>query len=91
MANKLQVMVMLVARSPLGLENVYVAEVALRKSNARKTNSFVKTPALCISVLTPNASKVVRKTSTVIQPWYNKNRRCTQTGKANNSQQKHKL
>ena len=91
MANKLQVMVMLAARSPSGLENAYAAEVASRKSNARKTNSFVKTPALCVSALTPNASKVVRKTSTVVQPWYNENGKCTQTGKANNSQQKHKL
>ena len=68
-----------------------VADVASRKSNARKTDSFVKTPALCVSALTPNASKAVRKTSTVVQPCYNENGRCTQTGKANSSQQKHKL
>ena len=85
MANKLQAMVMLAARSPSGLENAYAAEVASRKSNARKTNSFMKTLALCVSTLTLNALKAVRKTSTVIQPWYNENGRCTQTGKANNS------
>ena len=91
MANKLQAMAMLVARSPSGLENAYAAKVALRKSNARKTNSFMKTPVLCVSALTPNTLKAVRKMSTVVQPWYNENGRCTQTGKANNSQQKHKL
>ena len=91
MANKLQAMAMLAARSPSGLENAYAAEVASRKSNARKTNSFMKALALCMGALTLNALKAVRKKSMVVQLWYNKNWRCTQTGKANNSQQKHKL
>src|SRR6266481_7036864 len=82
MANKLQAMGMLAARSPSGLENAYAAEVASKKSSVRKTNNFVKKLALCVSALTPNALNAVRKMSTVVQPWYSENGRCTQTGKA---------
>ena len=79
MANKLQAKAMPVARSPSGLENAYAAKVALRKSSMRKTNNFVRMPALCMSMLTLNALNAVQKMSTVVQPWYSKNGRCTQT------------
>lgn len=36
---------------------------------ARKTKTSVQTPARWVAALTPNASKAVRMTRTVVQPW----------------------
>ena len=79
MVNKLQAKVMPAVRSPSGLKNTYAAKVASRKSSMRKTNNFVRMPALCMSILTLNASNTVQKTNMVIQLWYSENGRCTQT------------
>jgi hypothetical protein len=35
----------------------------------KKTKDLVKIPAFVVAALTPNASKAVRMTKTVVQPW----------------------
>ena len=42
---------------------------------ARKTKTSVQTPAGSTAALLPNASKAVRMTRTVVQPWYSENGR----------------
>jgi hypothetical protein len=46
---------------------------------ARKTKTFVQMPAGWSWALTPNASKAVRMTRTVVQPWYREKGRWTKS------------
>lgn len=69
MAHNAQAIAILAGRSPSGEEKAYVAAVASRKNSARNTNIFVQMWAGWVSAFTPNASKRVRTTRTVVQPW----------------------
>lgn len=67
---------------PSGDENAYAALVASRKNKLKNTKTLVQTPAPCVCLFTPNASKAVRKTSTVVHPWYNEKGKCTKISSA---------
>jgi hypothetical protein len=54
MAKRAQVMAAAPAASPSLLAKAYAAAVVSRKTNARKTKSFVQMPALWVWALTPN-------------------------------------